>query len=162
MHRNHAHTARFSPNLNQFPVCCTLVTVAARRGAFWNSRAAVRMFIFSFFSKLSVRARVIVLGLIPLIGFLANAVALKSGDTQVGRSFESVQAETRGGSAHLQQPGLEIVARAGDPGLGLHAFERAADLSISGLERNGVGQKADEWNEAEHNDPSAHGQLGEE
>jgi methyl-accepting chemotaxis protein len=57
------------------------------------------MSITSLFSRLSVRARVIALGLIPLIGFLANAAALKSGDIKVGRSFESVQAETRIASA---------------------------------------------------------------
>jgi methyl-accepting chemotaxis protein len=142
MHRNHAHTARFSPNLNQFPVCCTLVTVAARRGAFWNSRAAVRMLIFSFFSKLSVRARVIVLGLIPLIGFLANAVALKSGDTQVGRSFESVQAETRVASAsHDLKTGL-LEMRAATTGFVAHpsesevkGFASGQDLAIRSLDR---------------------------
>ena len=52
------------------------------------------MSITSLFSRLSVRARVIALGLIPLIGFLANAAALKSGDMEVGRSFDSVQAAT--------------------------------------------------------------------
>jgi len=31
--------------------------------------------------------------------------------------------ESRCSGAHLQQPGFEIVARAGDPGLGLHALE---------------------------------------
>jgi methyl-accepting chemotaxis protein len=65
------------------------------------------MSINSLFNRLSVRARVIVLGLIPLIGFLANAAALKSGDLQVGRSFQSVQAETRVASAsHDLKSGL--------------------------------------------------------
>ena len=52
------------------------------------------MFITSLFSRLSVRTRVIALGLIPVVGFLANAIAFKIGDTQVGRSFDSVQADT--------------------------------------------------------------------
>jgi methyl-accepting chemotaxis protein len=65
------------------------------------------MSITSLFSRLSVRARVIALGLIPLIGFLANAAALKSGDIKVGRSFESVQAETRvAGASHELKNGL--------------------------------------------------------
>jgi methyl-accepting chemotaxis protein len=65
------------------------------------------MSITSLFSRLSVRARVIALGLIPLIGFLANAAALKSGDIKVGRSFESVQAETKvAGASHDLKNGL--------------------------------------------------------
>ena len=64
--------------------------------------------------------------------------------------------------AHLQQPVLEIVAGAGDLGLGLHALEGAADLQISGLEGGGIGQKSDERNETKRDDASAHRQPGEE
>jgi len=48
------------------------------------------MFIIRAFSKLSVRARIIVLGVIPVIGFLANGIAFMVGDVEVGRAFDSV------------------------------------------------------------------------
>jgi methyl-accepting chemotaxis protein len=48
------------------------------------------MFIVEAFSKLSVRARIIVLGVIPVIGFLANGIAFMVGDVEVGRAFDSV------------------------------------------------------------------------
>ncbi|HLN40182.1 MAG TPA: methyl-accepting chemotaxis protein [Xanthobacteraceae bacterium] len=53
------------------------------------------MFIIKAFSKLSVRARIIVLGVIPVIGFLANGIAFMVGDTEVGRAFDSVQRYTQ-------------------------------------------------------------------
>src|SRR6202035_4630175 len=53
------------------------------------------MFILKAFSKLSVRARIIVLGVIPVIGFLANGIAFTAGDVEVGRAFDSVQRYTR-------------------------------------------------------------------
>jgi len=49
------------------------------------------MFIVKAFSKLSVRARIIVLGVIPVIGFLANGIAFMVGDAEVGRAFDSVR-----------------------------------------------------------------------
>ena len=52
------------------------------------------MFITQFFSRLSVRARIIVLGVIPVIGFLANGIASISGDVEVGRAFSSVNRNT--------------------------------------------------------------------
>jgi methyl-accepting chemotaxis protein len=52
------------------------------------------MFIAHLFSKLSVRARIVVLGLIPVIGFLANGTAYLSGDADVGRAFDSVHRNT--------------------------------------------------------------------
>ena len=42
------------------------------------------------FSLVSVRARIIVLGVIPVIGFLANGIAFMAGDVEVGRAFDSV------------------------------------------------------------------------
>ena len=89
-----------------------------------------------------MRARVIALGLIPLIGFLANAIALKSGDTQVGRSFDSVQAETRVASAsHDLKTGL-LEMRAATTGFVAHpsesevkSFASGQDLAIRSLDR---------------------------
>jgi methyl-accepting chemotaxis protein len=43
------------------------------------------------FSKMSVRARIVVLGVIPVIGFLTNGFAFLTGDTEVGRAFDSVR-----------------------------------------------------------------------
>ena len=53
------------------------------------------MFIVEAFSKLSVRTRIIVLGVIPVIGFLANGIAFMVGDVEVGRAFDSVQRYTQ-------------------------------------------------------------------
>src|SRR5580692_9911390 len=53
------------------------------------------MVIVEAFAKLSVRARIIVLGAIPVIGFLANGIAFMVGDVEVGRAFDSVQSYTQ-------------------------------------------------------------------
>jgi methyl-accepting chemotaxis protein len=52
------------------------------------------MSVAQVFSRLSVRSRIIVLGIIPLIAFLATAAAFVTGDAQVGRAFDSVQRDT--------------------------------------------------------------------
>jgi methyl-accepting chemotaxis protein len=48
----------------------------------------------NIFSKLSVRSRIVVLGVIPVIGFLANGIAFLSGDGEVGKAFDSVHRNT--------------------------------------------------------------------
>ncbi|HML09534.1 MAG TPA: methyl-accepting chemotaxis protein, partial [Stellaceae bacterium] len=52
------------------------------------------MLITQIFSRMSVRARIVVLGLIPVVGFLANGGAYLSGDAEVGRAFEAVHRNT--------------------------------------------------------------------
>ena len=52
------------------------------------------MFITQIFSRLSVRARIVVLGVIPVVGFLANGIAYLTGDAEVGRAFEAVHRNT--------------------------------------------------------------------
>ena len=52
------------------------------------------MFIAQIFSRLSVRVRIVVLGVIPVIGFLANGIAYLSGDAEVGSAFDSVHRNT--------------------------------------------------------------------
>jgi methyl-accepting chemotaxis protein len=52
------------------------------------------MYFARIFSRLSVRARIIVLGVIPVIGFLVNGIAFLSGDAEVGRAFDSVHRNT--------------------------------------------------------------------
>ena len=52
------------------------------------------MFITQIFSRLSVRARIVVLGVIPVVGFLANGIAYLTGDVEVGSAFEAVHRNT--------------------------------------------------------------------
>jgi len=52
------------------------------------------MFNTQIFSRLSVRARIVVLGVIPVIGFLAMGSAFVSGDAKVGSAFDSVHRNT--------------------------------------------------------------------
>src|ERR1700761_7716589 len=52
------------------------------------------MAIAQIFSRLSVRARIVVLGIIPVIGFLAAGTAFLTGDREVGYAFDSVQRNT--------------------------------------------------------------------
>ena len=88
------------------------------------------------FSKLSVRARIIVLGVIPVIGFLANGIAFLSGDSEVGQAFDSVHRNTAVADAsrdlkigllsgnldsstvaRLRDAAANLKASSGDPGL---------------------------------------------
>jgi len=52
------------------------------------------MFTTQIFSRLSVRGRIIVLGVIPVVGFLAIGIAYLSGDVDVGSAFEAVHRNT--------------------------------------------------------------------
>jgi methyl-accepting chemotaxis protein len=48
----------------------------------------------NIFSRLSVRGRIVVLGIIPVIGFLAAGAAFLTGDREVGQAFDSVHRNT--------------------------------------------------------------------
>jgi methyl-accepting chemotaxis protein len=52
------------------------------------------MAIAQIFSRLSVRGRIVVLGIIPVIGFLAAGAAFVTGDREVGYAFDSVHRNT--------------------------------------------------------------------
>ncbi|HEX3939402.1 MAG TPA: HAMP domain-containing methyl-accepting chemotaxis protein [Xanthobacteraceae bacterium] len=52
------------------------------------------MFTTQIISRLSVRGRIVVLGVIPVIGFLAIGIAYLVGDAEVGRAFEAVHRNT--------------------------------------------------------------------
>ncbi|HTZ01065.1 MAG TPA: HAMP domain-containing methyl-accepting chemotaxis protein [Xanthobacteraceae bacterium] len=52
------------------------------------------MFTTQFISRLSVRGRIIVLGVVPLIGFITIGIAYLTGDTEVGSAFEAVHRNT--------------------------------------------------------------------
>lgn len=52
------------------------------------------MFTTQIISRLSVRGRIIVLGVIPVIGFLAIGAAYFTGDAEVGSAFDAVRRNT--------------------------------------------------------------------
>jgi len=100
------------------------------------------MFIVEAFSKLSVRARIIVLGVIPVIGFLANGIAFMVGDAEVGRAFDSVQRYTRVADASrdlktglliMRAATTQYVARPSDREVA--DFNDGQELAMTSLER---------------------------
>ena len=100
------------------------------------------MFIVKAFSKLSVRARIIVLGVIPVIGFLANGIAFMAGDIEVGRAFDSVHRDTRVADASrdlktglliMRAATTQYVARPSDKEVA--DFTDGQELAMKSLER---------------------------
>ncbi len=94
------------------------------------------------FSKLSVRARIIVLGVIPVIGFLANGIAFVSGDAEVGNAFDSVHRNTvvsdasrdlKTGLLMMRASTIEIVAHPSDAEV--KDFDEGQDMAIRSLDR---------------------------
>src|SRR5271163_3631708 len=71
------------------------------------------MNIAQIFSRLSVRARIIVLGVIPLIGFVATGIAFVTGDAEVGRAFDSVKRDTEVADASRDLKTGLLMMRAG-------------------------------------------------
>jgi methyl-accepting chemotaxis protein len=99
------------------------------------------MFFARMFSRLSVRARIIVLGVIPVIGFIANAVAFVSGDAEVGRAFDSVNRSSvvsnasrdlKTGLLTMRAATIEFVAHPSDGEV--KDFEEGQDIAIHSLE----------------------------
>ncbi len=94
------------------------------------------------FSRLSVRARIIVLGVIPIIGFLANGFAFLSGDGEVGRAFDSVNRNTvvsdasrdlKTGLLMMRAATVEFVAHPSDTEV--QDFEDGQDMAMRSLDR---------------------------
>ena len=94
------------------------------------------------FSRLSVRARIIVLGVIPVVGFLANSVAYLSGDIEVGRAFDSVNRDTavadasrdlKGGLLQMRAATTQYVARPSDRQVA--DFNAGQELAMNSLDR---------------------------
>ena len=56
--------------------------------------SAIPMTIAHLISLVSVRAQIIAIGVIPVIGLLATGIAYMSGESDVGRAFDSVQRDT--------------------------------------------------------------------
>jgi methyl-accepting chemotaxis protein len=92
------------------------------------------MSIAQILSKLSVRARVVALVLIPVIGFLANGIAFEFGDSQVGRSFAIVARDTAVADAsHDLKSGL-LTMRAATVDFVAHPSERQMKNFAQGQE----------------------------
>ena len=100
------------------------------------------MVIVEAFSKLSVRARIIVLGVIPVVGFLANGIAFMVGDVEVGRAFDSVHRDTRVADASrdlktglliMRAATTQYVARPSDKEVA--DFNDGQELAMQSLER---------------------------
>ncbi|HUD85626.1 MAG TPA: methyl-accepting chemotaxis protein [Xanthobacteraceae bacterium] len=100
------------------------------------------MFTAQIFSKLSVRARIIVLGVIPVVGLLANGLAYLSGDVEVGRAFDSVNRDTavadasrdlKTGLLQVRAATTQYVARPSDRGV--EDFDDGQQLAMNALDR---------------------------
>jgi methyl-accepting chemotaxis protein len=104
------------------------------------------------FSQFSVRARIIVLGVIPVVGFLVNASAFLTGDLEVGRAFDSVHRDTavadasrdlKTGLLMMRAATTRFVARPSDQQV--KEFNDGQALALKSLDRiaeklNGTGQ----------------------
>jgi methyl-accepting chemotaxis protein len=100
------------------------------------------MFTAQIFSKLSVRARIIVLGVIPVVGLLTNGLAYLSGDVEVGRAFDSVNRDTavadasrdlKTGLLQVRAATTQYVARPSDQGV--KDFDDGQQLAMKSLDR---------------------------
>jgi len=94
------------------------------------------------FSRLSVRTRIIVLGVIPLLGFLVNGIAFMAGDTEVGSAFDSVHRNTevadasrdlKTGLLMMRTATTEFVAHPSDDQV--KNFDEGQTLAIQCLDR---------------------------
>jgi methyl-accepting chemotaxis protein len=100
------------------------------------------MSISEAFSKLSVRGRIILLGVIPLIGFAAIGTAFMSGDVDVGRAFDSVHSYTKvadasrdlkAGLLMMRAATTQFVARPSDAAA--KDFNDGQELAMKSLDR---------------------------
>jgi methyl-accepting chemotaxis protein len=100
------------------------------------------MFSAEIFSKMSVRARIVVLAVIPVIGFLAIGLAYMTGDIEVGRAFDSVHRDTavadasrdlKTGLLMMRAATTEFVARPSDQEV--KDFGEGQELAIKSLDR---------------------------
>ncbi|MFZ2067635.1 MAG: methyl-accepting chemotaxis protein [Xanthobacteraceae bacterium] len=100
------------------------------------------MSIRQVFDKLSVRARVAALGVVPIIGFLAYGLAYMASDIEVGRAFDSVRRDNAVVEASsdlksgLLAMRLATVTFATHPTDGeVNAFDQAQQLAMKSLDR---------------------------
>jgi len=100
------------------------------------------MSIAQFFARLSVRTRIIVLGLIPVSGLFAIGIAFMSGDYEVGRAFESVHRDTELADASRDLKAGLLVMRVATAQFVAHPaeeevrdFTRGQELALQSLDR---------------------------
>jgi methyl-accepting chemotaxis protein len=93
-------------------------------------------------SRLSVRSRIIALGVIPVVGFLANGIAFKVGDTEVGHAFEGVHRNTDVAAASRDLKAGLLMMRAATGDFVTHPsddqvkyFNDGQDLAMRSLDR---------------------------
>src|ERR1700723_1577965 len=100
------------------------------------------MFTAELFSKLSVRARIVVLGVIPVAGLLTIGLAFMTGDVEVGRAFDSVHRDTsvadasrdlKTGLLMMRASTTEYVARSSDEEV--KDFSEGQALAMASLDR---------------------------
>jgi methyl-accepting chemotaxis protein len=100
------------------------------------------MSIAQFFARLSVRTRIIVLGLIPVSGLFAIGIAFMSGDHEVGRAFESVHRDTELADASRDLKAGLLMMRVATAQFVAHPaeeevrdFTRGQELALQSLDR---------------------------
>jgi len=94
------------------------------------------------FSKMSVRNRIVLLAVIPVIGLLAIGLAFKTGDMEVGRAFDSVHRDAdvadasrdlKTGLLMMRTATTEFVSRPSDAEV--KEFNDGQDLAVRSLAR---------------------------
>src|SRR5579863_1183968 len=92
-------------------------------------------------ARISVRSRIVAIAVIPVVGFLANGVAFTSGETQVGKSFESATSaaaladasrEFKSALAGMQMAAKDFVGQPSDKDIS--AFQAGHDLAAGSLD----------------------------
>jgi len=100
------------------------------------------MFITRTFSHLSVRARIVALGVIPVIGFLAYGIAYMASDAEVGRAFDSVRGDNavvgassdlKAGLLTMRMATVSFVAHPSN--LEVKSFDQGQQLAMRSLDR---------------------------
>jgi len=100
------------------------------------------MSIRQVFDKLSVRARVVALGIVPIIGFLAYGLAYMASDIEVGRAFDSVRRDNAVVDASSDLKSGLLAMRLATVTFATHpsdtevkAFDQAQQLAMKSLDR---------------------------
>ena len=95
----------------------------------------------ALFTRFSVRSRIVAIAVIPVVGFLANGLAFTSGETQVGKSFESATSaaaladasrEFKSALAGMQMAAKDFVGQPSEAEIG--AFQASHDLASASLD----------------------------
>jgi methyl-accepting chemotaxis protein len=73
-----------------------------------------------FISKFSVRARIVAITLIPVVGFLANGLTFVGGEREVGAALDSLRQATAGADASREFKGAVVTIQAAARGFADH------------------------------------------